>query len=197
MLQAPEGTTITVDRNEIFDFGEIDNIEPDAGEDPVEPTPTETKTITLDFASWPFTPVLGTSTTKIKTKDTYTLTVENESYEFEVYEPVYGYYYTGSALRFQNADNSDGDGGYIKFPAIEGMRLSELTVAITNGANKSFSVSTDGSNKGDVLGKKTVTKGSSATWSISNTEPNTSYYLNSVGSKTQIGKLILTYTKAN
>jgi hypothetical protein len=158
-----------------------------------EVTPKEPVTITLDFASWPLNPYISGST-KIKTKDTYTYTENDVTYEFEVYAPVKGYYNTGTALRFD-----DQTGGYIKLPSIEGKALVELTVAITNGQNKSihlFSSEPDMTTtdaEGDILKNKSITKQSSATFKLTGTAPGKSYYLYSKSKNTQIGKIVMTY----
>ena len=191
---------ITVKRNEWVDLGVIDKVP--SSEEPEQPGVSEELTITLDFsASWPFTVDAPKSEnaegkmvySKSKTKDTYTLTQNGVDYQFEVYEPATGYYYTGSAFRFENGTGSNG--GYIKLPAISGKKLVNATVTITNTSNKAVSFSSDGTDKGDVAELVTIQKVSSHTFECTNTAENTSYYLYSKGSKLQIGKLVLTYSK--
>jgi hypothetical protein len=116
------------------------------------------------------------------------------TYEFEIYSPTYGYYYDGSALRFQ-----DQTGGYIKLPAIEGKKLVELTVAVTNTAGKYihlFSTEPDMNSTGlmgDILKEKMIPKQSSATFKLTGTTANTPYYLYSASKHIQIGKIVLKY----
>lgn len=156
-----------------------------------EEKPREPVTLEMDFDTWPFSPDLAADSkgsVKIKTKDSYTFTQGGVEYPIEIYAPKDGYYYTGSALRF----NSSG-GGYIKLPALEGRALVQVTVAITNASNKSFYISSDGSDKGDILKNKTVNAQSSATWDLTGTLPNTSYYMYTKATHSQIGKIILTY----
>ena len=156
-----------------------------------EEKPREPVTLEMDFDTWPFSPDLAADSkgsVKIKTKDSYTFTQGGVEYPIEIYAPKDGYYYTGSALRF----NSSG-GGYIRLPALEGRALVQVTVAITNTSNKSFYISSDGSDKGDVLKNKTVNAQSSATWDLTGTLPNTSYYMYTKTTHSQIGKIILTY----
>ena len=161
-----------------------------------EVTPKEPVTITLDFASWPLSPSLakGSSSNTIKTKDTYTYTENDETYQFEIYAPTHGYFYNGTALRFQSTG-----GGYIMLPAIEGKSLVELTVAITNTSNKSvhlFSNEPDMSTTeitGDILNNKSIAKQSSATFKLTGTASGQSYYLYSKTTHTQIGKIVMTY----
>ena len=127
----------------------------------------------------------------MKTKDTYTYTQDGVEYPIEIYAPDTGYYYVGgsdNALRFDSTG-----GGYIRLPAIEGKALVKLTVAITNTTGKEFYLSSDGSDKGDILNKKPVPKGSSATWELTGTLLNTPYYLYTKANHSQVGKIILTY----
>lgn len=158
-----------------------------------EVAPKETVTITLDFASWPLNPMIS-GNTKILTKDTYTYTENDVTYQFEIYAPKKGYYNTGTALRFD-----DQTGGYIKLPAIEGKTLVELTVAITNTSNKSIHLfsyepdMTSTAKDGDILSNKTISKQSSATFKLTGTTPGTPYYLYSKAKHTQIGKIVMTY----
>lgn len=159
-----------------------------------EVAPKETVTITLDFASWPLSPSLPVKGDKLTTRDTYTYTEDDVTYQFEIYAPTKGYYNTGTALRFE-----DQTGGYIKLPAVEGKTLVELTVAITNTSNKAihlFSsepVMTSTTANGDILNNKAITKQSSATFKLTGTEPGKSYYLYSKAKHTQIGKIVMTY----
>ena len=180
---------ITVKRNEWIDFGAIDSAVPGSEEDdPV--VPNESLTITLDFsAGWPFTPdLVSDKNKKIKTKDAYTLTQDGVEYQFEIYAPSTGYYNAGTSLRFE-----DTGGGYLKLPAVEGKALVEITVAITNTSNKAVYVSSDGSDKGDILGSTSIPKSGSKTCKLTGTLPGTSYYLYTKAKHTQIGKVILTY----
>lgn len=167
--------------------------------------PAKPLVLTIDFSSkWPFNEITDAGnptydpgkdgTTKDKDMGSYILTQDDIEYAVEIYEPGYGYYFNGSALRFENQSDSKGAGGYVKFPAIEGRTLIELSVSITNASAKNISVSTDGSDKGDILPSSKINSKSSATWSVKGkTQENTSYYLNAKGSKTQIGKIVLTY----
>ena len=157
-----------------------------------EEKPKETLTLTMDFASWPFLPVTSaTSTsTKSQTQDAYTFTQDGVEYPIEIYAPTDGYYFTGSALRFDETG-----GGYIKIPAIEDKALVELTVTITNGSGeKVIYVSSDGTDKGDI-GNLRVSSGGTKTNSVqlTGTMLNTSYYLYTKSTKTQIGKIVLLY----
>lgn len=160
--------------------------------DIAEEKPREQLILTFDFtSSWPFSPALKTGGSKLKTKDTYTYTQDGVEYPIEIYAPGTGYYYVGgsdNALRFESTG-----GGYIRLPAIEGKALVELTVAITNTTGKEFYLSSDGSDKGDILNKKPVPKGSSATWELTGTLLNTPYYLYTKANHSQVGKIILTY----
>lgn len=159
-----------------------------------EVTPKETVTITLDFATWPLSPSGPAKESKSQTKDTYTYTDNDVTYQFEIYAPKDGYYDAGTSLRFENQS-----GGYIKLPAIEDKTLVELTVAITNTSNKSvhlFSSEPDMSTtdiNGDILSNKAITKQSSATFKLTGTAPGQSYYLYSKTKHTQIGKIVMTY----
>ena len=157
-----------------------------------EEKPKETLTLTMDFASWPFYPVTtATSTsTKSKTQDAYTFTQDGVEYPIEIYAPVDGYYFTGSALRFDNSG-----GGYIKVPAVEGKALVELTVTITNTTgDKTVYVSSDGTDKGDI-GELRVSSGGTKSNSIqlTGTLLNTPYYLYTKANKAQLGKIVLLY----
>ena len=156
-----------------------------------EEEPREQLTFEFDFSSWPFSPNLAADakgSVKIKTKDEYTFTHDNVDYPIEIYAAVDGYYYTGSALRFQSTG-----GGYIRLPAVEGKALVQLTVGITNTSGKAIYLSSDGSASGDILKNKTVPKESSDTWDLSGTVVNKAYYLYTKATHTQISKIVLTY----
>lgn len=160
-----------------------------AANDIPEEKPKEPVTITVDFAKWPFTPdLVSDKNNKIKTKDAYTLTQDGVEYQFEIYAPSTGYYNAGTSLRFENQG-----GGYLKLPAVEGKALVEITVAITNNSNKAVYVSSDGSDKGDILGSTSIPASGSKTCKLTGTLPGTSYYLYTKAKHTQIGKVILTY----
>lgn len=151
--------------------------------------PKKPLVLTIDFAQWPFTPALvADKNNKIKTKDAYTLTQEGVEYQFEIYAPSTGYYNAGTSLRFDNTG-----GGYLKLPAVEGKALVKITVAITNTSGKAVYVSSDGSDKGDILGSTNISASGSKTCELTGTLPGTSYYLYTNAKNTQIGKVILTY----
>ena len=157
-----------------------------------EEKPKERVTFTFDFTSWPFSPDLPTGSTSSlkKDKDTYFFTHEDVDYPIEVYAPTSGYYYTGSALRF----NSTG-GGYITTPAVDGKALVEITVFITNTTgSKKIYISSTGSDSCDVASFDVSSSGSkSTTKSLTGTLRNKSYYIYTKANHAQIGKIILIY----
>lgn len=157
-----------------------------------EEKPREQVIFEMDFATWPFSPELpkGSTSSLKKDKDEYVFTHEGVEYPIEIYAPTSGYYYTGSALRF----NSTG-GGYITAPAVDGKALVEITVFITNATgSKKIYVSSTGSDSGDIASFDVSSSGSkSTTMALTGTLRNKSYYIYTKATHTQIGKIILTY----
>ena len=154
-----------------------------------EEKPKERLTLTVDFTSWPFTPSAPDKNNKSMTKDAYVLTQDGVDYPFEIYAPATGYYYKGGDfLRFDESG-----GGYLKCPAVEGKALVEITVAITNTGDKKISVSSDGTDAGDILKTTNIVKQGSATCQLTGTMPGVSYYIYTKTKHTQISKVILIY----
>lgn len=211
-LKAKDGAKIEIKRNEIFDFGTIDNIklpdQPGAGEGGDETG--EPMVITLDFStSWPFNEELA-SNVKITEKKTYTLTQNGATYSFDVFsekgEKGGGFYFNGSSLRLTNADNKGtGQRGYLSVPAIAGYKLTALDATVTNttGTKNLYLYSGCAVNDGiiSLSGKLSdamqidVTVSKSGHFDITGTSANTSYYLYTESNNYQLGKLVLTYTK--
>ena len=150
--------------------------------------PKKPLVLTIDFASWPLSGTPPKSAKVTTEEDVYVLTHEGVDYEFRIHAPATGWYYTGKALRFQATG-----GGYLKLPAVEGKALVKITVAITNTSGKAVYVSSDGSDKGDILGSTNIPASGSKTCELTGTLPGTSYYLYTNAKNTQIGKVILTY----
>lgn len=148
--------------------------------------------ITFDFSkSWPFSPDLpkGSTSALQKTKDAYTFIYEGVTYPVEIYAPTSGYYWTGSALRFQSTG-----GGYLMTPAIEGRTLIGVTVTITNSSgSKKIYVSTDGTEAAAIA--EVSPSSSSKTMGVTFTGAleNTPYYLYTKATNTQIAQIVLTY----
>ena len=165
---------------------------PMVGADMKLTVPKKPLILTIDFASWPFSPVLNSDpkgATKIKTKDPYTYTVNDVEYPFEIYAPTNGYYYTGSALRFQSTG-----GGYLKTPALEGRALVGVSVTITNGSGtKKIYVTTDGTEAAAIAEVSPSASTKTMSVDLTGTQENTPYYLFTKATNTQIGNIILTY----
>ena len=198
-LRIKDGAKIEIKRNEIFDFGTIDNIQA-----PVSPD-VDTKTLDIDFSA-AFDPALPSTATT--TKNTYTLTIGQETYSFTLYSPSKGYLKSGSNLRLVTAiasgDNT-GYPGYMTLPGIDGYKLTSVTITGGNGSGtktyKIFDKDPIDANVTDEveLGSAAITKQATETIQLENTIVGHVYYLCCLGkssdSNAQMSKLVLTYTK--
>ena len=201
-ITLPEGATMKVQRNVIEEIAvDVDTYKKpsagdseEGGDDPVTPpSDDEDLVLTFDFASWPFSPELekGTTSALEKTRDEYTFTYNGVDYAVEIFAPTNGYYYTGSALRF----NSTG-GGYITTPAVAGMRLAEVSITINNGSGtKTIYISTTESETGAIGSVSPSYINVTQSISLENTEVGTSYNLYTNSTHAQLSKIVLTYTK--
>lgn len=161
---------------------------PMVGADMKLTVPKKPLVLTLNFATWPLSGTPPTAAKKTTAEEEYTLTQDDQTYKFMIHAPATGYYFTGSALRFQ-----DEGGGYVKLPAIEDRKLKEITVGITNGSAKAVILSTDGSDKGDIVSSISIPSKGEMTFTLPGTQENTSYYLYTKTKHTQIGKIVLVY----
>lgn len=209
-LKAKDGAKIEIKRNEIFDFGTIDNIKlpeqpgtGDGGDDPVVPE-VDTKILDIDFRA--FSPALPTGSTT--TKNTYTLTIEEETYSFTLYSPAKGYWLSGVKLRLvgsvSSGDNT-GYPGYMTLPGIAGYRLT--SVMITGGntsGTKTYRIfdkdPIDENVTDEVeLGSVAIKQLAEGTIQLESTIVGHAYYLCCLGmssdSNAQMSKLVLTYSK--
>jgi len=149
---------------------------------------------------------------KVAQRPTYTLSQNNEQYSFEVYAEAKGFYYTGTALRISNTKDADGKKGYITTPAISNYKLTGVEITLTNNttANKSVTLYSScdvnegvisySGKIGDTMKISVVqddVTSKTGSFAISGTEVNKQYFLYTASSGYQIGKLVLTYTKAN
>ena len=201
------GTTASVTAEGEFDFTRssivplgIDDSKLDfSGSTPV--TPSEL-VLTVDCSSQPFTEQLVTTSDNAKTQTTegtWYLAQDGKLYPFVIYSSK-GYGYLNNSIRLNEAGAAPGS---IKTPAIENMKLVSVYVNVTNSASdtgKEVYVSTEKTSSAysNYLGMQAFAKSTDAvsmkTFELTGTEANTSYYVVARHNKTQIAKLVLTYT---
>lgn len=199
-------SAVTINRNEIWDFGRFDNtpLTPptpgEGGDDPVTPpTPEEpeqpeipaTLELTLDFKDWNFKESKRTSASHT-TDDGDVLTLLNTDYQIVIVNnnTTSQGYYCRAGIGLQVNQNASGDGNFtLRFPAIEGMKLT--SVYVENPNNKYFRIMNSG--KGTVA--DATIQGGKHTFTISEPVVNSNYYLASKSKNAQISKVVLTYTK--
>ena len=201
-ITLPEGATMKVQRNVIEEIAvDVDTYKKpsagdseEGGDDPVTPPTTDEDLVfEFDFSDWPFSPVLkvGSTSSLIKEKSSYSYNYNGVSYALEIFAPDTGYYYTGSALRF----NSTG-GGYITTPIVPDMRLSQVSVTINNGSGtKDISVSPNADGTEELAKISPNVSNKTASTILENTVDGKSYYLYTESNHAQLSKIVLTYTK--
>ena len=169
---------VTITRNEIMDFGELDNYV----------DPTADLVLTLDFASWPFneTKPSGTVTTDNNGK-TYTL--GKGKYPFIIYNETIGYKYITGYLE---ANTSAKATFKMKLPAIENRKLAKVAVSVKNTSGKYVGILNETDNT-MASQDSAVISGSPYTLELGTSKVNTSYYLYTGTNKVQFTKLVLTY----
>lgn len=193
---------VTIERNKIMDFGEIDNITPESGsgegeeggDDSVDPK--ESIDITLDFSTWPFdeTTYPTSATLSDEQGDTYTYL---GLYKFVIKNSQAGtngskdgYYYRSASSCLQG--NTDESRDFVlTLPDIAGYELKSIGVYVVNAETNKKTIRILDSDKNQIgsfsaykeLGLYTQTLQTSAR------------YLSCEGKNVQIGKLVLTYTK--
>ncbi|MBQ8838859.1 MAG: hypothetical protein IJ005_06015, partial [Bacteroidales bacterium] len=170
-----------------------------SGSTPV--TPSEL-VLTVDCSNQPFTGQMETTSEKAKTQTTegtWYLAQDGKQYPFVIYSSK-GYGYLNSSIRLNEAGAAPGS---IKTPAIENMKLVSVYVNVTNSASdsgKEVYVSTEKTSSAysNYLVMQAFAKSTDAvsekTFELTGTEANTSYYVVARHNKTQIAKLVLTYT---
>lgn len=170
-----------------------------SGSTPV--TPSEL-VLTVDCSSQPFTEKMKTTSDDAKTQTTegtWYLAQDGKQYPFVIYSSK-GYGYLNSSIRLNEAGAAPGS---IKTPAIENMKLVSVYVNVTNSASatgKEVYVSTEKTSSAyeEYLGMQAFAKSPDAvsekTFELTGTKANTSYYVVARHNKTQIAKLVLTYT---
>ncbi len=202
-----DGSTASVTAEGKFDFTRssivplgIDDSKLDfSGSTPV--TPSEL-VLTVDCSRQPFTEQLVTTSDNAKTQTTegtWYLEHDGKLYPFVIYSSK-GYGYLNNSIRLNEAGAAAGS---IKTPAIENMKLVSVYVNVTNSASdtgKEVYVSTEKTSAAysNYLGMQAFAKSTDAvsmkTFELTGTEANTSYYVVARHNKTQIAKLVLTYT---
>ena len=202
-----DGSTASVTAEGSFDFTRssivplgIDDSKLDfSGSTPV--TPSEL-VLTVDCSNQPFTEKLVTTSDNAKTQTTegtWYLAQDEKLYPFVIYSAK-GYGYLNNSIRLNEAGATP---GRIRTPAIENMKLVSVYVNVTNSASetgKEVYVSTEKTDSAysNYLGKQAFAKSPDAvsekTFELTGTEANTSYYVVARHNKTQIAKLVLTYT---
>lgn len=162
--------------------------EPEKPEEPEKPAvPVETRIITVDMtAENPFTEDLRGS----QTAEYVEYTLVEGGYKFGFYNA----YKSGSNIRLTGVANVL---GYVKFPAIDGYKLTNITIKCT-ATNKHFTIykgdpTTD--DKQNITGF-TLTNGQEYSEDVSEkTEAGVGYYMSAVHQNAQFSKLVLTYGK--
>lgn len=193
-LNAKDGAKIEIKRNEIFDFGTIDNIK--LPEQPGTPdTPSATITITLNIASDPFNETLPSKNDNKKGPDTYT--TKEGGYEFVLCNTDDKYSKEGSNLRLTY---TSGKIGYIKFPAIPDYRLISVEVTGGNGTTSKKPFHLFAGVPDSLFDTAIATTGGISTEDVKTLrieDPivNHSYYLASKTNNAQFPKLVLNYSK--
>lgn len=186
-------SSVTIERNKIMDFGEIDNINP---EQPGTPdTPSATITITLNIASDPFNETLPSKNDNKKGPDTYT--TKEGGYEFVLCNTDDKYAKEGSNLRLTY---TSGKIGYIKFPAIPDYKLISVEVTGGNGTSSKkpfhlFAGVPDSQFDTAIATTGGISTEDVKTLQIEDPIVNNSYYLASKTNNAQFPNLVLTYSK--
>ena len=187
-------SAVTINRNEIWDFGQFDNtpVTPPTPEEPEQPEIPATLELTLDFIDWNFKESKRTSAGRT-TDDGDVLTLLNTDYQIVIVNnntTSQGYYCrAGIGLQVNQGDTANNGNFTLRFPAIEGMKLT--SVYVENPNNKYFRIMNSG--KGTVA-DATIQNGKH-TFTISEPVVNSNYYLASKSKNAQISKVVLTYTK--
>ena len=201
-------SSVTINRNEYVDFGEIDKVETsgtgggeEGGDEPVGDP------IVLDVKFAEFTPSIpGTATL---TKNEYSWTSGEKTYHFTLYSPGKGYRTSSPSLRLVGSitkNDNTGYPGYMTLPAIEGYKLTGVEITGGNDSgSKTYKIFdkdpideevTDEVELGSVLIKQRETQ----TIQVEDSDAKV-YYLCCPGlssdSNAQFTKLVLTYTPAN
>ncbi len=187
-------SAVTINRNEIWDFGRFDNtpVTPPTPEEPEQPETPETLELTLDFINWNFEEDKRSSAGHTTDAgDVYT--IKSTPYQIVIVnnnETSQGYYCRANyGLQVNQGDTANNGNFTLRFPAIEGMKLT--SVYVVNPNNKYFRIMNSG--KGTIA--DTTIKDGEHTFTISEPVVNSNYYLASKSKNAQISKVVLTYTK--
>lgn len=201
---------VTIERNKIMDFGEIDNLNPEqpgtgeGGDEPVTPpSPTKTLTLTVDFSAWPFQEaVVNSKTTTAAEGNEYTFVHDGENYKFTIINTVIdgsckGFYWRSATQGIQGNDSikTGVTGDFeVKFPVVKDMKLTSVAVSVANAeTNKKF-VKILNAGGGTVVSDNVHNQNSPKVFEIPEPVVSSSYSLTSGGKNIQLLGLILTYT---
>lgn len=201
-------SSVTINRNEYVDFGEIDNVETpgtgEGGDEPVTPpSPTKTLTLTVDFSAWPFQEaVVNSKTTTAAEGNEYTFVHDGENYKFTIINTVIdgsckGFYWRSATQGIQGND-SIGKGVTgdfeVKFPVVKDMKLTSVAVSVANGEDNKKFVKILNAGGGTVVSDNVHNENSPKVFEIPEPVVSSSYSLTSGGKNIQLLGLILTYT---
>lgn len=149
--------------------------------------PVETRIITVDMAGEnPFTEDLRGS----QKAEYVEYTLVEGGYKFGFYNA----YKSGLNIRLTGVAN---DLGYVKFPAIDGYKLTKITITCT-ATNKHFTIYKGDPTKDDkqYITGFTLTNGQEYSEDVSEkTEAGVGYYMSAIHQNAQFSKLVLTYKK--
>lgn len=189
-------SAVTITRNEIMDFGTLDNtpVTPPTPEEPEEPEQPEipaTLELTLDFINWNFEEDKRSSAGHTTDAgDVYT--IKSTPYQIVIVnnnETSQGYYCRkGIGLQVNQSETAEGN-FTLRFPAIENMKLT--SVYISNPNNKYFRIMNSG--KGTIA-EQTIST-TEHTFTIADPVVNSHYYLGTKTKNAQVSKVVLTYKK--
>ena len=184
-------STLTVNRAEWMEIGQIDNI---SGDEPAEPI-----VLTLDFDTDtnPFAETMPlfypsdashtdyTRRPSAENGDVYT----HNGYEFVIVNTKTIYAWSPKNYLRLNHNSADGD-FMMQFPAIEGMKLTQVVVRCGNkGTFRIYNP------RKEELAYKVIETGKEFTFTIASPVASASYYLGSVTKNISIAGLVLTYTE--
>ena len=206
-LKAQDGAKIEIKRNEIFDFGTIDNIKL-----PEQPG-TEKIVFNMDFTNRNLFTTTMVSQGNSGAKDnpvSYTYQMGDTGYVFKIRSTGYGWS-SGTTVdgvqyaHFRLCNNVEGKKGYLQLPGIPEYKLTSVNVETNNTASKTYTIYSGDPYSDDAVvnvslnvevpGGSTADKRYSKTATLVNPVVGESYYLYVDSSNTQITTLVLTYTK--
>ena len=191
-------SAVTITRNEIMDFGTLDNTPvtpptPEEPEEPEQPEIPETLELTLDFASWPFSSAITANK-----NSTETLECTFNDYPFVISNSEGGGWQYRTAVKALQGNGTSAGNFSLTLPAIENRRLYSVEVTLGNTSGKYVAINSDANGPGLMAEVNSLTADlcpyvlGGENWKKV-PEVNTSYSITSGGKTVQFKKIVITY----